>query len=352
MQVNGYLDSLVGSRRLDFDASGKIYGVVPAIVKKIHDPDQQRHMGGMVQVFFPWLQPEGAQKPIMPWARVVTSGGARGVGFAAIPQIGDEVCVGFEHGDIHFPYVLGSLWNGRDSVPTPTTPGDSKDMQGQFGGPTRSTPDLGPSALSGDKGANEAEYWKSRSGNLIVMHDSPEGDTVRLNDKTGKSAIELRKDEILVMQRSGDLKFYAQQKFRIDCEDCEIYAGNNIEFTAKNNFGCKAENNIHITAGANYSATSKQKFMVASNVSVSVTAGANINIQSGSKAWLKAMSGSVVITFGGAVNFAGKADAIVSAASGAVTVTAGAMINMSANGDIKWKAGAAINGMANCINLN
>ena len=35
-----------------------------------------------------------------------------------MPQVGDEVVIGFEHDDVHKPYVLGSLWNGT------ATPGD------------------------------------------------------------------------------------------------------------------------------------------------------------------------------------------------------------------------------------
>ena len=35
-----------------------------------------------------------------------------------MPQVGDEVVVGFEHDDVRRPYVLGSLWNGKDSPAT------------------------------------------------------------------------------------------------------------------------------------------------------------------------------------------------------------------------------------------
>jgi uncharacterized protein involved in type VI secretion and phage assembly len=35
-----------------------------------------------------------------------------------MPQVGDEVVIGFEHDDVNKPYVLGSLFNGT------ATPGD------------------------------------------------------------------------------------------------------------------------------------------------------------------------------------------------------------------------------------
>jgi uncharacterized protein involved in type VI secretion and phage assembly len=48
------------------------------------------------------------------WARVAreASGNARGT--VALPHVGDEVVVGFQHGDIRRPFVLGSLFNGVD----------------------------------------------------------------------------------------------------------------------------------------------------------------------------------------------------------------------------------------------
>ena len=38
------------------------------------------------------------------------SGVLSGVSF--LPQVGDEVLVAFEQGDVNVPYVIGSLWNG------------------------------------------------------------------------------------------------------------------------------------------------------------------------------------------------------------------------------------------------
>ena len=38
-------------------------------------------------------------------------------GIVWLPQVNDEVLVGFEHGDVRFPYVLGGLWNGVDTMP-------------------------------------------------------------------------------------------------------------------------------------------------------------------------------------------------------------------------------------------
>ena len=68
---------------------------------------------GRVRVKFPTLTEEHESQ----WARVVAMGAGPGRGFDCLPEIDDEVLVGFEHGDIHRPFILGGLWNGQDSPP-------------------------------------------------------------------------------------------------------------------------------------------------------------------------------------------------------------------------------------------
>ena len=95
---------------------------------------------GRVKVYFPTLTPPdqpGSSKHNIPgkvdpgnkagqveehesyWARVVAIGaGQYKKGFDCLPEIDDEVLVGFEHGDIHRPYIIGGVWNGKDEMPT------------------------------------------------------------------------------------------------------------------------------------------------------------------------------------------------------------------------------------------
>ena len=91
------------------EAGGHAKGVAVAIVR-----DNQDKSGmGRVKVSFPWhSQPQESH-----WARVATpmAGKKRGIYF--IPEVNDEVLVAFDRGDVRFPYVLGSLWNGKDSSP-------------------------------------------------------------------------------------------------------------------------------------------------------------------------------------------------------------------------------------------
>ncbi|MHC4392268.1 MAG: phage baseplate assembly protein V [Planctomycetota bacterium] len=108
------LDALLwNGRGRDSSGSEKTYGVVPAIVIEINDTKEKRHMMGAVKVRFPWLLDAGALSDINPWARCVSFAAGQGCGWITSPQIGDEVLVGFENGDIHTPYVLGGLFNPK-----------------------------------------------------------------------------------------------------------------------------------------------------------------------------------------------------------------------------------------------
>jgi phage protein D len=70
---------------------------------------------GRVKVKFPTLTEEHESN----WARVVAIGAGNQRGFDCLPEVNDEVLVGFEHGDIHYPYVIGGVWNGKDAPSEP-----------------------------------------------------------------------------------------------------------------------------------------------------------------------------------------------------------------------------------------
>jgi phage protein D len=81
-------------------------GLVIGLVTNINDPED----GGRVRLKFPTLGDdiEGS------WARIALTGAGKDAGMSFLPQVGDEVVVGFEHGDTRRPVVLGALHNGVD----------------------------------------------------------------------------------------------------------------------------------------------------------------------------------------------------------------------------------------------
>jgi phage protein D len=78
--------------------------VVLGLVTNNNDPEKL----GRVRVKFPALG-DSAESP---WARIVAPNAGDKRGLLMTPQVGDEVVIGFEHDDVHQPYVLGSIWNG------------------------------------------------------------------------------------------------------------------------------------------------------------------------------------------------------------------------------------------------
>jgi uncharacterized protein involved in type VI secretion and phage assembly len=91
---------------------GRWYGVFPAQVIDVKDPDNQ----GRVKITLPW-SPDAGGGRYEAWARLATLFGGNKRGSWFVPDVDDEVLVAFEQGDTRRPYVLGGLWNGRDQPP-------------------------------------------------------------------------------------------------------------------------------------------------------------------------------------------------------------------------------------------
>ncbi len=114
---------------------------------------------GVVKVNFPWLDANHETD----WIRVASIMSGNGAGSFFMPNVQDEVLVGFEHGDTRFPYVVGFLWNGQDLPPA--TDVRDRILMSKNGHMVRfldSTPD------AGSKGALVIE---DASGNRITLSD-------------------------------------------------------------------------------------------------------------------------------------------------------------------------------------
>ena len=103
---------LMTEARLPSGLGGRWYGVFPATVSDIKDPEGM----GRVKVTLPWSPDTGSSRYEV-WARLATLMGGNNRGTWFIPDVSDEVLVSFEAGDPRRPYVVGGLWNGKDSPP-------------------------------------------------------------------------------------------------------------------------------------------------------------------------------------------------------------------------------------------
>lgn len=112
--ARGLLDVLTPAPPRGFGGSSIVIGTVT----QNSDPDKM----GRVRVKYPALGDdiEGA------WARVASSSSGKDRGLLMMPVAGEEVLIAFEQDDPRKPFVLGSVWNGKDS------PGDLVQTDGSF----------------------------------------------------------------------------------------------------------------------------------------------------------------------------------------------------------------------------
>ena len=90
------------------DRGSRMPGLATGIVTDIKEAGRAQR--GWVKLKFPWLD----AKYVTDWVRTVQLGGQGGGGVFS-PDVNDEVLVGFEQGCLDKPYVLGGLYNGKDS---------------------------------------------------------------------------------------------------------------------------------------------------------------------------------------------------------------------------------------------
>jgi phage baseplate assembly protein gpV len=94
------------------DLKKKFFGVTTGRVINQLDPLTL----GRVQVQLPFID----AIDMSPWARVVTPMAGQLAGDYFIPNVGDDVLVAFEHGDVNVPYVIGCLWSVMAPPPMPS----------------------------------------------------------------------------------------------------------------------------------------------------------------------------------------------------------------------------------------
>jgi uncharacterized protein involved in type VI secretion and phage assembly len=179
MLAHTLIDQLF-DERVPHGLGGRWYGVYPALVSDIKDPDGQ----GRVRVTLPWSPDTGGER-YEAWARVATLMGGNNRGSWFIPDVGDEVLVVFEGGDPRRPYCIGGLWNGSDSP---------------------------PEAMDG-AGRNNRKVIRSRNGVKVTLDDSdgqekliletPGGQRVTLKDGPGEVDVEDSNGNSVKLQTSG-----------------------------------------------------------------------------------------------------------------------------------------------------
>lgn len=134
-------------------AAPRYFGVYPAVVSDIVDPDSL----GRIEVQFPWLGEAGSA--VRAWATLCTPYADDDEGIEILPSVQTQVVVAFEAGDLRRPYIVGSCWNGRESLPeSPAAP-------------------------------NNKRLWKSRAKSLLEFDDSAGAYRVTLSMANGHKLV-------------------------------------------------------------------------------------------------------------------------------------------------------------------
>ncbi|VVB91598.1 Uncharacterised protein [uncultured archaeon] len=189
----------------------KMNGVVVGIVTDNKDPDGL----GRIKVKIPRISGEEESN----WARVISFMAGKERGAFYLPEVDDEVLLAFEYGDINIPYVIGSLWNGKDKPP-----------------------------ITNDDGKNNFRIIKSRSGHIIRLDDTDGKEKIEIIDKTEKNMIVIdSKDNKISLTSEKDIEISAPNgKVTINAKDIEATSSASAKIEASSSMDLKASGTMTV----------------------------------------------------------------------------------------------------------
>lgn len=212
----------VDGERLQARHSSKIRGAQPAIV--VDNKDGAGNPGYRVKVKLPWLSDEESTS----WARIAVPMGGPDRGTYVLPEIGDQVLVVFEHGDISRPIVIGGLWSKKQE----------------------------PVEVN-QSGKNNTKLIKSRAGHRIIFDDKEGAEKLIIVDKTQKNKIILDSvNKIVKIESDGDIQIKAKTNIilhsnalKVGTKEGIIGKARSLLTHAQKTFGLKAASGITIGGG-------------------------------------------------------------------------------------------------------
>jgi uncharacterized protein involved in type VI secretion and phage assembly len=185
---------------LDNREEKRNYGVVIGVVTNNNDPQKM----GRVKIKFPWRESSDESN----WTRIATAMAGKDRGTYFLPEVGDEVLVSFEHGDMQHPYVIGALWNGQDKPPETNKNGknDIRTIKSRSG----------HKIIFNDEQGKESLEIETKSGQKIVLDDSAGKEKVEITDKNG--------NKILIESAQNAMNISSKMKISIQAPMIEIKA--------------------------------------------------------------------------------------------------------------------------------
>lgn len=175
------------------EAGGGRDGVTVGVVVDNTDPEGL----GRVKLEFPVREGTGESY----WARVAVPMAGDGRGTYFLPEVGDEVLVAFEAGDVHHPYVLGALWNGQQEPPADNADGENnvRTIRSRSGHEVR---------LDDTDGAETVEI-RTGGGHTVTLDDSGGSERITLTDSSGQNSVTLAGDGTVSVEAGATLSLSA-----------------------------------------------------------------------------------------------------------------------------------------------
>lgn len=236
----------------------RIYGVVVGTVTKNWDES----MPGRVCVEIPTRDNEANE---LRWARMVWPSGGKMWGHYFLPEVGDQVLVAFEQGNIEKPYVVGCLYKDSDKTLSKNAEESNKfkSITTRHGSTIRFTDDK-----EDEEGHKDViEIMTAGEDHSIIMNN--EQHLIHIKDKEKKNQIKISTDE-----DNGNILITAEKKLTIK-------VGDNIELIMNAASGAVTlkTNKLKLEASDNLGIESNSKVSI-SGPSVKVEAGSLLNLSS------------------------------------------------------------------------
>ncbi|RKX28580.1 MAG: hypothetical protein DRP47_03970 [Candidatus Zixiibacteriota bacterium] len=196
--------------------------LMTGIVTDNEDPEDL----GRIKVKLPWHRDEETQ-----FMRILTPDGGSERGWFGLPEIDDEVLVGYERGNPDMPVILGCLYNGQDKPPIPSS-----------------------EALNNK--AVETKVFRTRNGNEIRFDDADGSEKITISQKDSTNTIVLNMDgPSIAIETTGDISMKgANINLEATSGDIKIKAGANIKAEASANMELKGSADFKSEGGMNYEA--------------------------------------------------------------------------------------------------
>ena len=185
-------------------------------VTDVKDP---AHLG-RVKVSFPHIT-DGCHSG---WARLATPGAGQQRGTYFMPEVDDEVLVAFQHGDLRFPYVVGSLWSSKATPPELDPQQNQRELRSKSGHRVTFDDSIGKQSVT----------LKSQGGQKLLLDDSKGSTKVSLGDANDRFSIviDITGGKISITAPSGEISLDAN-KVSIHGTTVTIKADASLEVESK-----------------------------------------------------------------------------------------------------------------------